>query len=65
MVKNILKFMPSIILTAFLFILWELLVRALDVADWFLPPPSSIIRELFLSIDIILKHLLTTSIGCY
>jgi len=62
MVKNILKFMPSIILTAFLFILWELLVRALDVADWFLPPPSSIIRELFLSIDIILKHLLTTSI---
>tara|TARA_Y100000590_G_scaffold126878_3_gene145086 strand:- start:2763 stop:3527 length:765 start_codon:yes stop_codon:yes gene_type:complete len=62
MVKNILKFMPSIILTVFLFILWELLVRALDVADWFLPPPSSIIRELFLSIDIILKHLLTTSI---
>ncbi|MBH59632.1 MAG: nitrate ABC transporter permease [Dehalococcoidia bacterium] len=54
--------MPSIILTVFLFILWELLVRALDVADWFLPPPSSIIRELFLSIDIILKHLLTTSI---
>ena len=44
MVKNILKFMPSIILTAFLFILWELLVRALDAADWFLPPPSSIIR---------------------
>ncbi len=32
------------------------------MADWILPPPSSIIRELFLSIDIILKHLLTTSI---
>ncbi|MBM01400.1 MAG: nitrate ABC transporter permease [Chloroflexi bacterium] len=54
--------MPSIALTFSLFILWELLVRVLDVADWFLPPPSSIIKELFLSIDIILKHLLTTSI---
>jgi len=54
--------MPSIILTTSLFILWEVLVRVLDVADWFLPPPSSIIRELFLSIDIISGHLLTTSI---
>ena len=62
MIRNLFKFMPSIILTASLFILWEVLVRVLDVADWFLPPPSSIIRELFLSIDIISGHLLTTSI---
>ncbi len=62
MIRNLFKFMPSIILTTSLFILWEVLVRVLDVADWFLPPPSSIIRELFLSIDIISGHLLTTSI---
>ena len=42
--------------------LWEVLVRVLEVPDWFLPPPSLILRELFLSIDIILGHLLTTSI---
>ncbi len=62
MVRNLFKFMPSIALTTSLFILWEVLVRVLDVADWFLPPPSSIVRELFLSIDIISRHLLTTSI---
>ncbi|MAS51208.1 MAG: nitrate ABC transporter permease [Chloroflexi bacterium] len=42
--------------------LWEVLVRVLEVPDWFLPPPSLILRELFLSIDIILGHLLTTSV---
>lgn len=62
MIKSILKFIPSIILTFSLFLLWEFLVRILDVADWFLPPPSSIIRELFTSIDIISGHFLTTTI---
>ena len=62
MIRNLFKFTPSIILSATIFILWEVLVRVLEVPDWFLPPPSLILRELFLSIDIILGHLLTTSI---
>ena len=62
MIRNLFKFTPSIILSATIFMLWEVLVRVLEVPDWFLPPPSLILRELFLSIDIILGHLLTTSI---
>tara|TARA_B100001250_G_C19796186_1_gene788819 strand:+ start:1032 stop:1796 length:765 start_codon:yes stop_codon:yes gene_type:complete len=62
MIRNLFKFTPSIILSATIFMLWEVLVRFLEVPDWFLPPPSLILRELFLSIDIILGHLLTTSI---
>ena len=62
MIRNLFKFTPSIILSATLFMLWEVLVRVLEVPDWFLPPPSLILRELFLSIDIILGHLLTTSV---
>ena len=62
MIRNLFKFTPSIILSATIFMLWEALVRVLEVPDWFLPPPSLILRELFLSIDIILGHLLTTSI---
>ena len=62
MIRNLFKFIPSIILSATIFMLWEVLVRVLEVPDWFLPPPSLILRELFLSIDIILGHLLTTSI---
>jgi len=61
-IRNLFKFTPSIILSATIFMLWEVLVRVLEVPDWFLPPPSLILRELFLSIDIILGHLLTTSI---
>ena len=62
MIRNLFKFTPSLILSATIFMLWEVLVRVLEVPDWFLPPPSLILRELFLSIDIILGHLLTTSI---
>lgn len=62
MIRNLFKFTPSIILSATIFMLWEVLVRVLEVPDWFLPPPSLILRELFLSIDIILGHLLTTSV---
>ena len=62
MIRNLFKFTPSIILSVTIFMLWEVLVRVLEVPDWFLPPPSLILRELFLSIDIILGHLLTTSI---
>ena len=62
MIRNLFKFTPSIILSATIFMLWEVLVRVLEVPDWFLPPPSLILRELFLSIDMILGHLLTTSI---
>ena len=62
MIRNLFKFTPSIILSATIFMLWEVLVRVLEVPDWFLPPPSLILRELFLSIDIILGHFLTTSI---
>ena len=62
MIRNLFKFTPSIILSATIFMLWEVLVRVLEVPDWFLPPPSLILIELFLSIDIILGHLLTTSI---
>ena len=62
MIRNLFKFTPSIILSVAIFMLWEVLVRVLEVPDWFLPPPSLILIELFLSIDIILGHLLTTSI---
>ena len=62
MIRNLFKFTPSIILSVTIFMLWEVLVRVLEVPDWFLPPPSLILRELFLSIDIILGHLLTTSV---
>ena len=62
MIRNLFKFTPSIILSVTIFMLWEVLVRVLEVPDWFLPPPSLILIELFLSIDIILGHLLTTSI---
>lgn len=65
MIRNLFKFTPSIILSATIFMLWEVLVRVLEVPDWFLPPPSLILRELFLSIDIILGHLLTTSIEVF
>ena len=65
MIRNLFKFTPSIILSATIFMLWEVLVRVLEVPDWFLPPPSLILIELFLSIDIILGHLLTTSIEVF
>ena len=65
MIRNLFKFTPSIILSVTIFLLWEVLVRVLEVPDWFLPPPSLILRELFLSIDIILGHLLTTSIEVF
>ena len=65
MIRNLFKFTPSIILSVTIFMLWEVLVRVLEVPDWFLPPPSLILIELFLSIDIILGHLLTTSIEVF
>ena len=65
MIRSLFKFTPSIILSVAIFMLWEVLVRVLEVPDWFLPPPSLILIELFLSIDIILGHLLTTSIEVF
>ena len=35
---------------------WELLVRALDVPRWLLPPPSSIVRELGDSAGLLARH---------
>jgi len=55
-----LQFIPSMFLISVLFILWEVLVRALNVEEWFLPPPSLIFNELFSSYKIIFDHFLTT-----
>ena len=55
-----LQFIPSMFLIFILFILWEVLVRALNVEEWFLPPPSLIFNELFSSYKIIFDHFLTT-----
>jgi putative hydroxymethylpyrimidine transport system permease protein len=39
---------------------WELLVRALEVPRWLLPPPSSILRELGVSADLLARHTVIT-----
>ena len=54
------QILPSLILITFLFVLWEFLVRVLNVEEWFLPPPSLIFKELFSSYKIIFNHFVTT-----
>ncbi len=55
-----LQFIPSMFLIFILFILWEVLVRSLNVEEWFLTPPSLIFSELFSSYKLIFDHFLTT-----
>ncbi len=60
MIKNLFKYAPSLILILTLFATWEILVRIMDVPDWFLPTPSAIITEIFVSFNIIFNHFITT-----
>ena len=58
-----LQFIPSMFLIFILFILWEVLVRSLNVEEWFLPPPSLIFSELFSSYKLIFDHFLNNLSG--
>ena len=43
-----------------LVIVWEVLVRVVNVPSWQLPPPSDILDELIVSKDLLLHHTLVT-----
>ena len=43
-----------------LVIVWEVLVRVVNVPSWQLPPPSAILDELIVSKDLLLHHTLVT-----
>jgi putative hydroxymethylpyrimidine transport system permease protein len=62
MLKKSLELIPSFLFLLIIFSVWEILVRILDVPDWFLPPPALIINELFTSFSLLLKHFTLTSI---
>ena len=62
MFKKSSRFLPPFILLLILFSLWEIFVKLLDVPDWFLPPPTLIINELFASFGLLLSHFVLTSI---
>ncbi|MBI2965220.1 MAG: ABC transporter permease subunit, partial [Chloroflexi bacterium] len=52
--------MPAAVLGLSGIAAWELLVRALTVPRWLLPPPTSIVRELGTSADLLARHTLIT-----
>ena len=60
MIKATKNFLPSIIFILLIFGAWEISVKLLDVEEWFLPPPTLILKELFISYEIIFEHFLTT-----
>ena len=50
---------PGLIILG-LVLLWEVCVRTMSIPDWQLPPPSSIILELVVSIDLLWEHTIVT-----
>jgi len=56
----VVKWMPSLVLAAALFALWEALVRLLDIQRWLLPAPSGIGAELWSSRSTLWDNALVT-----
>lgn len=54
--------LPAIIVTLLLIVLWEVLVAVMDVQRWLLPPPSVIIIEILSSFGFLMRHTGTTAI---
>ena len=50
---------PGLIILG-LVVVWEVCVRTMSIPDWQLPPPSSIILELVVSIDLLWEHTIVT-----
>jgi ABC-type nitrate/sulfonate/bicarbonate transport system permease component len=50
----------SILVLLLLFIVWEVIVKMLEIPDWLLPAPSQIFREAFVSWGDLTVHLLST-----
>ncbi len=57
---RVIEWLPAIVTTAGLVLLWELLVELLDVQRWLLPAPSVIFTELFGSFAFLMGHAGTT-----
>ncbi len=54
------RWLPPLVLLAGLVVLWEVLVRALDVADYLLPPPSAVWAAFVRTAEVLPGHLWAT-----
>lgn len=60
-VKNIIhNYLPIIVFFFLLILIWEFAVVFFEIESWILPSPVEIIREIFLTRELLLKHSLRT-----
>lgn len=56
----IIRYGPPVALVAVLLLAWEVLVRALAIPDWLLPPPSQIVMTFFTTLPVLAVHVRAT-----
>ena len=58
--KNKLTWMPSMFFTIIVFFIWDALVKINNVPSWLLPSPSAIFQSIYINIDLLASHTVTT-----
>jgi ABC-type nitrate/sulfonate/bicarbonate transport system permease component len=58
--KNKLTWMPSIFFTIIVLFIWDALVKINNVPSWLLPSPSAILQSIYINIDLLASHSVTT-----